>query len=359
MAVRPTGSLPFDDLLARLRSSAAELEAPHAWPREQFDWLAAANVLRWVIPAQYTGIDATPLRLLEGYEQLAAACLVTTFVLTQRNGACQRLAGDEVDPVVQQEFLPPLAAGELFATVGISHLSTSRQHIGQPAVRIRRDGDDLLLAGDVPWVTGGPQADLVVTGGTFEDGRQGLVLLPTAERGVICGPPAALLSLTASQTASLTLDDVRLPGHYLLAGPAEGIMRRGAGGTGSITTSALAAGVASRAIEALRSEASLRRDLLEPTTALSDELTRLRSDLRAAAAASDERPACSPADLRKRANSLVLRSAQAWLTASKGAGFVTGHPAERTVREALFFLVWSCPQPVAAAALRHFACLGG
>ena len=55
--------------------------------------------------------------------------------------------------------------------------------------------------------------------------------------------------------------------------------------------------------------------------------------------------------LRVDANSLVLRTAQAALTAAKGAGFVAGHPVERLVRESLFFLVWSCPQAVADAQL--------
>jgi len=60
--------------------------------------------------------------------------------------------------------------------------------------------------------------------------------------------------------------------------------------------------------------------------------------------------------LRKSSNSLVLRAAQSWLTASKGAGFMASHPASRAVREAQFFLVWSCPQNVMAAALAEFAC---
>jgi hypothetical protein len=55
--------------------------------------------------------------------------------------------------------------------------------------------------------------------------------------------------------------------------------------------------------------------------------------------------------LRADANGLVVRAAQAALTASKGAGFVAGHPVERLVRESLFFLVWSCPQAVADAFL--------
>ena len=61
-----------------------------------------------------------------------------------------------------------------------------------------------------------------------------------------------------------------------------------------------------------------------------------------------------PADrdrLRADANGIVVRAAQGALTASKGAGFVAGHPVERLVRESLFFLVWSCPQSVSDAVL--------
>ena len=60
-------------------------------------------------------------------------------------------------------------------------------------------------------------------------------------------------------------------------------------------------------------------------------------------------------DLRQRANSLVLRAAQAALMAAKGTGYVAGHPAGRWCREALFFLVWSCPQHVAHANLCELA----
>ena len=59
--------------------------------------------------------------------------------------------------------------------------------------------------------------------------------------------------------------------------------------------------------------------------------------------------------LRADANGLVVRAAQAALTASKGAGFVVGHPVERLVRESLFFLVWSCPQAVSDAVLCDLA----
>jgi len=66
-------------------------------------------------------------------------------------------------------------------------------------------------------------------------------------------------------------------------------------------------------------------------------------------------PSCTKESLRQRANSLVSRASQAALSAAKGSGYVVGHPAGRWCREALFFLVWSCPQPVAAANLCELA----
>jgi hypothetical protein len=58
-------------------------------------------------------------------------------------------------------------------------------------------------------------------------------------------------------------------------------------------------------------------------------------------------------NLRAQANTLVVQSTQAALIASKGTGFVHPHPAQRWVRQAMFFLVWSCPWPAATATLDY------
>jgi alkylation response protein AidB-like acyl-CoA dehydrogenase len=52
---------------------------------------------------------------------------------------------------------------------------------------------------------------------------------------------------------------------------------------------------------------------------------------------------------------LVLRATQTALTAAKGAGFLKQHPAQRWARQAMFFLVWSCPRPAAEATLSYLA----
>ena len=342
----------FAELLETLENASADLEHEDAWPDEQFGWLLDAGVLGWVIPAEFGGRDVSGAELTLGYQRLAQACLVTTFVLTQRNGACQRLAGCD-NHRARHELLPRLCRGELFATVGVSHLTTSRRHLKQAAVQVRELDNGFVFDGSVPWVTGATHADYVLTGG-----RQILAVVPVSAPGVTVEPPAQLLALSASGTGPVRLDSVEIGRDGLVAGPVENVMYQGTGGgAGSLATSALAVGTAARAIDRLGDEAARREDLAEAHGPLKQELRLLRGDLGIATGTHSAGPVVTAEAIRQRANSLVLRSTQAWLAASKGAGFVKGHPAERAVREALFFLVWSCPQPVLSAALREFACL--
>jgi len=344
------------ELLTKLAEKSAALDAGQCWPAEQFELLAGADVLRWVVPREYGGQQVSERELLSGYMQLASACLTTTFVLTQRNGACQRIAHSQNDRL-KADLLEKLASGKLFATVGISHLTTSRQHLRLPAVQVAEVEAGFRFHGDVPWVTGAAHADYLVTGGTLSDGRQVLAAIPAKLPGVAIDPPAKLLALGASHTSAVRLENVLVDRQFLIAGPMEQVMRQGASSTGSLGTSALAVGLSRAAIDCLSAEAALRPELTPILQPLADERAALESALVRAtevASTAGESPLSSET-IRTRANSLALRSTQALLAASKGAGFVAGHFAERAVREAMFFLVWSCPQPVVAAALRELA----
>jgi alkylation response protein AidB-like acyl-CoA dehydrogenase len=355
------GDPAFAELCEFLARRTGALEQASPWPSDQFRRLGQAGVLGWVIPARFGGAEISAGELLEGYERLAAACLTTAFILTQRNGACQRIALSENNEL-RSELLPRLCSDALFATVGISHLTTSRQHLAQPAVRAEHRGDRWMLQGCVPWVTGGAQADFIVTGGSCDDGTQLLVAVPTTARGVTLHNPPRLLALNASQTGPVDLDHVEVPEKYVIAGPVAQVMKQGAGGgTGSLTTSALALGAAAGVLAKLKhgrligpSFWKFMRCSETGAAKFQPTCTRARKD---EAETGDANPAFSSESIRHRANSLVLRVAQAYLGASKGAGFVAGHPAERAVREAMFFLVWSCPAPVVAANLREFACV--
>jgi hypothetical protein len=96
-----------------------------------------------------------------------------------------------------------------------------------------------------------------------------------------------------------------------------------------------------------------RGDLAEPLEALCESWEVAWGQLRARAHQEPLAPA--PEAIRTAANAMVLRATQAYLTARKGTGFLRSEPAQRWARQALFFLVWSCPAPIAQAAIRDLA----
>lgn len=318
--------------------------------------MSDAGVTTWDIPHRFAGLDLPPVKMLEGLRQLASASLVATFVLTQRTAAVRRIATSDNENA-QQTLLPALCQGEIFATVGISHLTTSGQHLSKPLVQVEAKGDGFELSGLVPWSTGARQADVLVTGGTLNDGRQILAAIPTDRDGLRVQPPMKLMAMNASQTGAVHLDRVQITADELLHGPVERVMSQGTGGgAGSLGTSALAMGAAAGTLRGMHQEADRRPELLEYVDPLQHEHDDLLASLQLAISGEHPDGVQAGEQIRQQANSLVMRSAQAWLAATKGAGYVAGHPAERAVRESMFFLVWSCPQPVLAGNLQEFAC---
>jgi hypothetical protein len=164
-----------------------------------------------------------------------------------------------------------------------------------------------------------------------------------------------LIALRGSVTAEVRCESVTLGPEWLLAGPAERVMQAGRGGTGGLETSCLALGLSAAAVGLTECEAAVRPELRPTAEALRRRYAELRERMhRLADEGADAQQA---ADLRAKANALALGATQSALTASKGAGFLRGHPAGRWARQALFFLVWSCPWPAASATLdRLTAC---
>jgi alkylation response protein AidB-like acyl-CoA dehydrogenase len=178
-------------------------------------------------------------------------------------------------------------------------------------------------------------------------------VLPAGTPGVSVGPPMDLIALRGSVTAEVRCESVTLGREWLLAGPAQRVMQSGRSGTGGLETSCLALGLAGAAAALTQREAALRTQLAPTAEALRRRHGELRRQMHRLAEGGAG--AQQAADLRAKANALALGATQSALTASKGAGFLRGHPAGRWARQALFFLVWSCPWPAASATLDRLA----
>ncbi|MEX2317914.1 MAG: acyl-CoA dehydrogenase family protein [Pirellulales bacterium] len=350
----------LDGLCSQLAAQTAELDRNPHWPAEQLRLCGEFGIYEWFLDPRWGGQGWDEAQIVRGYLALSAACLTTTFIITQRTGACRRIAGSDNEPL-KERLLPELASGARFATVGISHLTTSRRHLAKPVLAATATSGGFRLDGYSPWVTGAQAADTLVLAATLiENGeptdRELLVAVPGDLAGVSVADPLPLVGLTASFTGPVHLEGAEISNDWLIGGPIPNVMASGLGArTGGHETSTLAIGVAQAALDYLADQAARRRDLAAPAGALRHEHQQLRGDLFAVAAGNE---VCSKESLRQRANSLVLRASQAALAAAKGSGYVVGHPAGRWCREALFFLVWSCPQPVANANLCELAGIG-
>jgi alkylation response protein AidB-like acyl-CoA dehydrogenase len=343
----------LDALCESLARLAPGLETPGAWPGEQLTLCAEAGVFRWFVPEVYGGYEWSGEDIVRGHLRLSRACLTTTFVLTQLTGALRRLAASD-NETLRDHLLPELLTGQSLATLGISHLTTSRQHLGRPALVATATDDGYKLDGLSPWVTGASETQYIITGASLEDGRQLLAVVPTNREGVEIPAPAELVALTASRTGAARFNQVTLAEEWIMAGPMEHVIKNAIGArTGGLQTSTLAIGLAWAAIELMETEAEKRKDLMAPAHELRAELQSAENILIRLAAG--EPAELDSAELRAKSNSLVLRCTQAALAAAKGAGYVAGHPAGRWCRQALFFLVWSCPQAVMSANLCEFA----
>src|SRR5262245_5176845 len=111
----------LDRLCGELARDAAALDISGSWPAEQLRMLGEAGVYRWFLPHQWGGLDWSEADLARGYVRLGAACMTTTFVLTQRSAAVRRIVECD-NEMAKERLLPDLASGDKFATVGISHL---------------------------------------------------------------------------------------------------------------------------------------------------------------------------------------------------------------------------------------------
>ncbi len=336
---------------ASLAARIAEFPDPETtgeWPIGRLNAVREAGLFRWGLPVEFGGQGVSTAQMLDGYMELSRLCLTTAFILTQRDAACHRLANSP-NELLRRRLLPDHCSGRSLATVGISHLSTSRQHWSRPSVIAKEISGGYEVTGEAPWVTGALHADLLVTGATLENGEQILAAVPTDRTGVIVGPSLQLMALNESCTGSVMLDRVHVHDEEIVLGPILQVMKVGAtGGTGSFTTTAVAIGAAACTLQELECEATSRPELADIIQVLSDQLLKVRSELMTAAEtplAPDDLKATAEG-LRLRANSLIARAAQAYVSSAKGAGFVRGHPAEQFLRQSMFFQVWSCPPAV-------------
>ncbi len=113
-------------------------------------------------------------------------------------------------------FLPKLARGEMIGCFGL----TEPDHGSDPGgmeTKAVRDGGEYVLNGAKMWITNGSIADLALVWARLDEGIGGF-LVERGARGFSAPEVPRKLSLRASVTSELVLDEVRVPERHRLPG---------------------------------------------------------------------------------------------------------------------------------------------
>jgi glutaryl-CoA dehydrogenase len=116
----------------------------------------------------------------------------------------------------KQRWLPPMARGEVIGCFGLTEADAGSDP-ARMRTHARRDGSDWVLSGTKMWITNGGIADVAVVWAQSDDGVLGFIV-PTDTPGFSTRDIRRKLSLRASVTSELILDDVRLPEDAVLPG---------------------------------------------------------------------------------------------------------------------------------------------
>ena len=109
----------------------------------------------------------------------------------------------------KQRWLPFMARGEVIGCFGLTEPEFGSNPAGM-ATRARRDGSDWVITGAKRWITNGNVAHLAIIWARTEQGIRGF-LVETGTKGFEARLIHHKLSMRASVTSELVLDDVRIP----------------------------------------------------------------------------------------------------------------------------------------------------
>ena len=106
-------------------------------------------------------------------------------------------------------WLPRMATGEAIGCFGLTEADFGSNPAGM-RTRAKRDGDDWVINGTKMWITNGSVADLAIVWAQTDEGISGFIV-PTDTPGFSAPKITKKLSLRASVTSELVLENVHLP----------------------------------------------------------------------------------------------------------------------------------------------------
>jgi alkylation response protein AidB-like acyl-CoA dehydrogenase len=248
-----------EDLLALTRDIAAkellprvaDAERTGTFPREVFTTLGRAGLLTLPYPEEFGGGDQPYEIYLQVLEEIGAAWASVGVGVSVHALSSFPLFAYGTDEQ-RAEWLPGMLSGEKLGAYCLSEAHAGSDPAAMRA-RARRDGDSYVLNGAKAWTTHGGKADFyTVMARTSDDGARGISCfhVPAGTPGLEFDEPEDKMGLMGSTTATVRLEDARIPAGNLIGSEGQGLSIALAGlDAGRLGIAAVATGLAQGALD--------------------------------------------------------------------------------------------------------------
>ncbi|QUL38191.1 acyl-CoA dehydrogenase [Erythrobacter sp. JK5] len=184
---------------------------------ELFPLMGQAGLLGATIPEEYGGVGASYVaygliareieRVDSGYRSMASVQSSLVMHPIYAYGSEEQ----------KRKYLPGLASGELIGCFGLTEPDAGSDPAGMKTVA-RKDGDGYVISGSKTWISNSPFADVFVVWAKSEEHGGGIrgFILEKGMKGLSAPKIEGKISLRASTTGMIVMDEVKLPADALL-----------------------------------------------------------------------------------------------------------------------------------------------
>jgi butyryl-CoA dehydrogenase len=329
---------------------AAELDEAGRYPAELVRQMAELGLMGVAVPEEYGGAGMDNICYAIAMEEIARACASTAVIMSVNNSlACDPLLkfGTEEQ---KKKYLVPLASGRNLGCFGLTEPGAGSDAGSQKTTAVK-NGGHYLVNGTKNFITNAPEADTCILFAMTdkEKKHKGITtfILDMRLEGVSVGKLEHKMGIKASPTASIILEDVKIPAENRLGNEGDGFkvaMHTLDGGRIGIAAQAI--GIARASLEDALAYAKERKQFGQPIAefqAIQWMLADMATEIDAArllnyrAAWLKDRKARhskESAMAKLFASETAMRAGVKGIQIHGGYGYIKEYPAERHFRDA-------------------------
>lgn len=334
----------------KIAPKAQEVDRDARFPIETFKALGELDMLGLPIDPEYGGVGADYRSYVIAVEEIARACGSTglSFAAHVSLGSNPiNLFGTKEQ---KEKYLPKLCKGEYIGCWALTEPGTGSDAAAQKTTA-KKDGDHYILNGTKQFITNATHADVSIIMAMTDpsEGRKGIssFILEKDTPGFFVSKVEKKMGMRGSPTASLTMEDCRIPKENLIGAEGEGYKQalttlEG----GRLSIGSLALGIAQAAFDSALAYANQREAFGQPIgkfqfiqgylADMSTQIAAARLLLYHAAWMKDhgKRVTLEGSQAKLFASEIASKVCNLCVQIHGGYGYIEDFPAERFLRDA-------------------------